>query len=202
MRLAKPYWFERDSLPGNDFNREIVEPGTSETFPDGCVGIRVDDDFWAVAALPLEQYREKSVEAIVAELWPHMVDGAAYAPDHGTVEMEVYRWQQEAQSAKKAMRKAWEKVSELTDQVARLEAEHPDISDRALSRKRKRDEYFIRQYETLLRAVAHGPEPIEDKPGLCRRCGLLISDRVHSARYINGAPDPHWAHAHFDEEYQ
>lgn len=67
--------------PGNDFNREIVPPGENETFPDGAVGIRIDDDFWVVAALPYS-YREVSIEDIVAEFWPE-VSAPVFKPDSG-----------------------------------------------------------------------------------------------------------------------
>lgn len=55
---------------GNDFNKDIVPPGINETFPDGVVGVRVDDDFWVVAALPYDEYVDTPIEDIVAEFWP------------------------------------------------------------------------------------------------------------------------------------
>jgi hypothetical protein len=83
--LKEPYWCHaydpKSHFPGLDFNREIVMPGTNETFPDGAVGIRVDDDFWEVAALPWK-YRDTPLEEIVGELWPEYVaEGATFEPD-------------------------------------------------------------------------------------------------------------------------
>lgn len=80
--IELPYWVEEtDKLPFDecDFNREIVEPGTNEIFPDGAVGIRVDDNFWAVAALPYS-YKEKTIQEIVAEFWPD-AKNPTYKPD-------------------------------------------------------------------------------------------------------------------------
>lgn len=68
--------------PGNDFNREIVEPGTNKMFPDGAVGVRIDDDFWVVAALPLDQYRDVPIQEIVKEFWPE-VTKPVFKPDSG-----------------------------------------------------------------------------------------------------------------------
>lgn len=56
-------------VPCPDFNREIAEPGKMADFPDGAVGIRVDDDFWLVASLPYE-FRGLTIQQIVAVLWP------------------------------------------------------------------------------------------------------------------------------------
>lgn len=71
MNLQKPYWVAPlNELPSWDFNREIVMPGENKNFPDGAVGVRADDDFWAVAALPLADYINRPIEEIVAELWP------------------------------------------------------------------------------------------------------------------------------------
>lgn len=57
----------------NDFNREIVKPNTNVHFPDGAVGIRVDDDFWIVAILPYK-YAELSIQELVAIIWPAVTD--------------------------------------------------------------------------------------------------------------------------------
>lgn len=67
MKLKHPFWVESNP-PFSDFSKEIVEPGTNSTFPDGAVGIRVDDDFWIVAALPYD-YRDVPLEHIVAEFF-------------------------------------------------------------------------------------------------------------------------------------
>lgn len=83
--LKEPYWFYKYDpkchFPGLDFNREIVKPGTNETFPDGAIGVRVDDDFWAVAALPWK-YLDTPIDEIVKELWPeYVVEGATFELD-------------------------------------------------------------------------------------------------------------------------
>ena len=87
MTLELPYWTTpTDKLPFEecDFNREIVEPGINEHFPDGAVGVRVDDNFWVVAVLPLS-YRDTSIEEIVAEFWPD-AKNPTYKPDADDIE--------------------------------------------------------------------------------------------------------------------
>jgi hypothetical protein len=87
--FEKPYFVITEGLPGLDFNREIFEPGTNENFPDGVVGIRVDDDFWAVAALPFS-YVDKPLAELVAEFWAPYVSEATLCPDSGSVEQRIY----------------------------------------------------------------------------------------------------------------
>ena len=65
----------------NDFNREIVHPGENKDFPNGCVGIRIDDNFWVVAVLPYS-YKDKTIQEIVQELWPD-AKNVTFKPDHG-----------------------------------------------------------------------------------------------------------------------
>lgn len=79
-RKKKPYWVIRKNLPSYDFNREIIEPGIHKTFPDGVVGVRVDDDFWAVAALPY-RFVDLPLPDIVKTIWPDLVEKARYEPD-------------------------------------------------------------------------------------------------------------------------
>lgn len=67
------YWWSV-AVPCYDFNKEIVEPGTNETFPDGAIGLRVDDDFWAVAALPYK-FRDLQTRDIVDVLFPWIPEG-------------------------------------------------------------------------------------------------------------------------------
>ena len=75
MKFEAPHWvLPLDELSSWDFNREIVNPGTNETFPLGAIGVRVDYDFWAVAALPYEEYINKTIQEIVAEFWPDCPD--------------------------------------------------------------------------------------------------------------------------------
>ena len=81
--LKSPYWAYGKTdypFPGHDFCREIVEPGTNKTYPQGAVGVRVDGDFWEVAALPLDEFRDTSIEEIVGLFWPDITD-ARFEPD-------------------------------------------------------------------------------------------------------------------------
>ncbi len=81
--LHDPYWAcpdDADIWPGLDFNRELLPPGESDKFPRGSVGIRIDDDFWQVAALPWE-WREATLSEIVAALWPSRFSVATFEPD-------------------------------------------------------------------------------------------------------------------------
>jgi len=52
--IVEPYWVTPigEAMPGYDFNRELVAPGTNEDLPEGAVVIRTDCDFWTVAVLP------------------------------------------------------------------------------------------------------------------------------------------------------
>ncbi len=69
----------------NDFNKEIITPGSGskyvrEQFPDGCVGIRVDDDFWIEAVLPYK-FKDLETPEIIEVLWPHFLSEAIYNRD-------------------------------------------------------------------------------------------------------------------------
>ena len=81
--LQDPFFYheERD-FPSLDFNKEILKPGIRDDFPDGIIGLRVDDNFWQVAALPYECV-EYSTEEIVQFLWPGL--DASYNPDEDYV---------------------------------------------------------------------------------------------------------------------
>lgn len=82
MDIKPPYWVAKsDDLPALDFNREIVAPGLIDVFPEGAIGVRVDDDFWSVAALPFEKYRNVPIQDIVAEFWPDIMTKAEFNPD-------------------------------------------------------------------------------------------------------------------------
>lgn len=83
IKLEDPYWYDTDweNLPFRDFNRELCPPGTDEMYPDGVVALRMDDDFWVCAALPWE-YKDKTAEEIVKELWPELTD-CEFKPDSG-----------------------------------------------------------------------------------------------------------------------
>lgn len=70
--LIEPYGAEKiNELPCYDFNRELQAPGQNPHYPNGVVGIRVDDDFWVVAELPWS-YRDWTLEALVDDLWPEI----------------------------------------------------------------------------------------------------------------------------------
>lgn len=56
-------------LPYYDFNKEIVPPGILEQWPDGAVGIRVDDNFWAVASLPYK-FKDLDTKFLINNMWP------------------------------------------------------------------------------------------------------------------------------------
>lgn len=79
---AGSYWYAsaKADIPGYDFCREIVAPRTNKTFPDGALGVRVDDDFWSVAALPY-RFAELSIKEIVETLWPEHLAEATFEPD-------------------------------------------------------------------------------------------------------------------------
>lgn len=66
------FWFCSE-VPDIDFNRDIVAPGASVTFPDGAIGIYVDENFWDVAALPL-RFIDLPLPRVVAILWPDVTD--------------------------------------------------------------------------------------------------------------------------------
>lgn len=86
--LASPYWArpdENEPWPGSDFTRELAAPGTNATFPEGAVGIYIDDDFWCVAALPWA-WREVPLAELVGTLWPTRVPTAEFMPDHESVD--------------------------------------------------------------------------------------------------------------------
>jgi len=85
--LKKPYWATDVDLPSHDFCRELITPGKNKNFPEGAIGLRVDDDFWAVAALP-NKYLNWSLEDIVKNLWPHAWK-ATFHPDSGTLAQKV-----------------------------------------------------------------------------------------------------------------
>jgi len=82
--LERPYWVILESddepFPAHDFNREIVRPGLLPDFPEGAVGIRIDWNFWPVAALPYEEYKDVPIRKIVNEFWPQ-IDRPRYGPD-------------------------------------------------------------------------------------------------------------------------
>jgi hypothetical protein len=183
-KLEAPYWIATDGLPGLDFNRCIIEPGTNEAHPNGAVGIYVDDDFCAVAALPLEKWRGVPIEDIVAEFWPHYLQEATYAPDHGTVEQRIHFLEIEVENGCKRTRMAEDALSTLRAEHERLKAGRTDLTSRRRTRVEHVNGYFIAQYEHLLTATAHEAVPREDAAGICSICGLYVSDRIHGEHWI------------------
>ena len=78
--ISHPFWvMPSTSFGWRVFNKCLVEPNANTTFPDGAIGIYVDHDFWAVAALPIS-YADKSIQQIVSELWPELTD-CEFGPD-------------------------------------------------------------------------------------------------------------------------
>jgi hypothetical protein len=194
-QLEGGYWVTETGLPGLDFCRQIVPPGTEPSFPQGCVAVRVDDDFWCVAALPYQQYRDRGIREIVAELWPDYAEqGATYAPDSGTTEQRIYQLEQQVEAQRAESEWLQDKLRKVHDELRRHQRGPTGVATRSPTRLEMEKNYFVRQYEVLLRATAHAgqarPEP--ELAGVCRHCGLLLSDRVHSAKWIElraaGAP--------------
>lgn len=69
------------ALHFRDLNREIVEAGTSDSLPEGGLGIRGDNDFWTLAHLPL-RFRNLSCEEIAGAIWPDERN-LTFLPDSG-----------------------------------------------------------------------------------------------------------------------
>jgi hypothetical protein len=181
--IQLPYFYEKE-LAGIDFNREIVEPGVLEKFPDGALGIRVDQDFWIAAVLPLK-YKEFALKDIVAILWPEYVEDATFCPDSGTIEQKIFFTNQFAEHLKEENDRLNKVILDQNIELNRLRNNRFDLHERLSTQRKARDTYFIRQYTHLLTAMAHKPEPMNDRPGVCKVCGLFSFDRVHSKKYID-----------------
>lgn len=184
--LTTPYWTERTDLPGLDFCRCLVPPGENDKFPLGVVAVYVDDDFWCVGALPYSQYVNVPIQQIVAEHWPDYVDKAEYTPDHGTHEREIYCLQRRADSEREKADHLWELFKQQEKDLARMRLGRTDMLPRLPSREEAERSYFVAQYEQLLAATAHSATDHPDPAlaGLCGECGLLRTDRVHTAHWI------------------
>lgn len=181
--IKKPYWFTSEELPGLDFNREIVEPGKNEKWPDGVLAIRADGDFWVVAAIPLK-YRNVPFEHVIKALWPQYAEEAEVTPDSGSLEQEVYFAKEMAKREKLRADHYWAAIKDREREISRLRRDRPDAVELPTSRYKAECNYFIRQYQHLLIACAHEHEPRADKPGICGKCGLSASDRIHMRHYI------------------
>ena len=68
--FPKYYALTIDIIGFDDFNRDIIEPNTNKEILEGAVLVRNDDDFFIIACLPYETYKNKPIEDIVAEFWP------------------------------------------------------------------------------------------------------------------------------------
>lgn len=119
--LKKPFWaFDAkpdDELPSWDFCREIIPPGENKNFPDGAVGIRVDADFWAVAALPLE-YVDWKLEDIATDLWPHTFN-ATFHPDSGSQEQKIEWLEHQVYDLKSVEKGYFTKIRQLEKELNR-----------------------------------------------------------------------------------
>jgi len=186
IELTKPYFYAPDHLAGLDFNRQIIEPGVRDDWPDGALGLYVDDNFWCVAALPLEEYRNIPLPEIVKAFWPMYFDQATFTPDHGTIERKAFFYKTEAEAMKKMNDHLQKALIKMREDNERLRRNRSDVSPRSPNRVEKTNNYFIRQYEHLLTAMAHEGIAM-DAPlsGVCRVCGLLLSDRVHNKLWLD-----------------
>lgn len=85
--LVKPYCAidddpeNKDHWPGNDFTRQLIAPGTSDEWPDGAIGIYIDGNFWAVAALPWS-WLDRPLPEVVKSLWPSKFTDAEFCDDY------------------------------------------------------------------------------------------------------------------------
>ena len=198
QEYEKPYWIARTGLPGLDFNRCLVAPATTESYPDGALAVYVDGNYWCVACLPLHPYGDMTIEEIVARLWPTYVGEATYAPDDGTIELELHFSRAQTEAASMRATQAEKELTRLRAENERLAAGRTDVTPRRATRHELQSSYFVRQYEHLLVAMAHENRPREDKPGICSVCGLYGTDRVHQQEWIDRhaagyAPDMEWA---------
>lgn len=70
------YWWS-PITEGYDFNREIVNPGSHKKYPEGGIGLRTDDDFFAAAILPWK-FHALPLLNIVEMLWPGVSSKAKF----------------------------------------------------------------------------------------------------------------------------
>jgi hypothetical protein len=62
-----------NNLGFRDFNKEIFHPDVNrKEYPNGCVMIRSDDNFWVEAVLPYEPYVNQHIKEICEQLWPEL----------------------------------------------------------------------------------------------------------------------------------
>lgn len=89
--LESPYGAMPDDeeMPFSDFNKEILAPGLLPDYPGGAIGVRVDGDFYSIAALPYDKYLHVSIQDIVKEFWPSKFDRADFGEDSITTAEEI-----------------------------------------------------------------------------------------------------------------
>ena len=78
--LPKYYALTTDIIGFDDFNRDVIEPNTNKEILEGAILVRNDDDFFIIACLPYEKYKNKPIQDIVAEFWSD-VEKPVFNPD-------------------------------------------------------------------------------------------------------------------------
>ncbi len=179
-----PYHRIEAGLPSLDFNRQVIPPGSREELPRGGIALYVDDDFWCVALLPWKPYSDRTIQELVAEIWPHYAEQATFAPDHGTPEQLDHYERIEAENELLRAAEAEDEIARLRHEIARLKGGRTDVMPRSVTRTEVVASYFVQQYEHLLVAMAHEAVPEEARPGICAICGLYGFDRVHHSAWI------------------
>ncbi len=184
-QIEPPYGNVDRDLPGLDFNRDIIDPGINDDHPNGVMLVRADDDFWVVGVFPYH-FKDVDFRRIIEEFWPEYADRITVCPDSGSLEQEVYSYKRQCESLRRTEEHLNEDNTRLRKENARLRTARPTmVSGGTRTRHRWESDYFIKQYENLVTVFAHEGEAKEEpEVGVCRHCGLLLSDRVHSERFI------------------
>ncbi len=118
---------EEDDLGWNDFCREILHPSdNNEDFPEGAVGIRVDDDFWTVAVLPYE-YVGWTLEDVVKDLWP-CLEEPRLEPDSGSDAQTISRLEDRVEHLKINIDYLKGKLRDQHDLIEKLQDELETIN--------------------------------------------------------------------------
>ena len=116
---------------------------------------------------------------------PEYLAEASFEPDSGSVEQEIKFAHDYAEGEKAKSEWMWKRLQEVERELDRLRAGRLDLHERHPKRRKFIDNYFIRQYEHLLVAMAHHAVPrADEKKGICAVCGLYVSDRVHQMKFI------------------
>jgi len=104
--------------------------------------------------------------------------------DSGTIEQQIDFAHQYARCADENEDHLQKIILKQNDEIARLRAERPGFKYKPMGKLKATNAYFIRQYEHLLIAMAHKAEPGIKFSGVCDRCHLLTTNRVHAEHYI------------------